>query len=401
MHVGILFACLCFQKFGIGVFRRREIWLFGVVSLGVPLAWYWHAHSLWLEYGNSLGISNEAYERISTGNFLVTLWETIPGVIAIESVCIWMGIGLLFGMSGLKAACNSVVAKPLMFWFAALAAFFVVTGRTTGENWAAYYHIVSVPLAALLMGLGFVAADRSHALITVRAAAGIVIGAVVAFVAVKINAGTMELLPRMALLVGAISAVVGLVVRFENSPESGWSKEYRGLFLRSRGPISLCFVLIAGCQLYAIRHDSNPRQFEETYQTAVTLARHVKGGELIVVGGVSTVDQHGLLRAADCPYIFFWMDRKGFILHDDEQSLDRVYELRRRGARFFVAERSHLNLTPGFEPALRRQFTLLDEQGDTLLIDLGTTGVMPSDAVQASTSLLGDDGEAKQKPTDS
>ena len=399
-HVGILFACLCFHKFGTGVFRRRDIWLFGVVSLGVPFAWYWHAHSLWLEYGNSLGISNEAYARISTGNFLMTLSETIPGVVAIESAQIWMGVGLMFGMLGLRAVRESESSRPLMYWFAALAAFFVVTGRTTGENWAAYYHIVSTPLAALLIGLGFRSVNRTHVLITTRVLACLMFAAAVAFAAAEANAGTLAPLSRIALLVGVTSAAAGLAIRFEDSLKSGWSKTHRGFLVPSRRLLALCFVLVAGCEFFVILRDAGPNHLESTYQTAIALARHVNDDEMIVVGGASTVDQHGLLRASDCPYIFFWMDRKGFILHDDEQTLERVHELKQRGARFFVAERAHLSEVPGFELELRRRFKVLAERDDTLLIDLGSVGAEPPVFSQVSIDTSSNSSTVKPESTD-
>lgn len=386
-HVGILFACLCLQKFGLSVFRRRDIWLFGVVSLGVPLAWYWHAHSLWLEYGNSLGISNEAYERISTGNFLMTLWETIPGVISIESAHIWMGGGLFFGMLGLLATRRSATARPLGYWTLALAAFFVVTGRTTGENWAAYYHIVSTPLAAMLIGLGYTESYRTHVLINRKLVVSVVIAAAVSFVVGDINAGMIGPLSRIALVFGATAAVAGLIVDFENSLKSGRSPIRPGYLLPCRKLLATGFIAILAAEIAIIYRDANPNDFAGTYQTAIELSQHTGDGELIIVGGDSRRDQHGLLRASDCPYYFFWMDRKGFILHADQQSFARLSDLRRRGARYFLAERVYLNQITGFESELRQKFTVLDEQGDTMLIDLGPlTAHLPESSQVSVTS---------------
>ena len=385
-HVGILFACLCLQKFGTSVFRRRDIWLFGVVSLGVPLAWYWHAHSLWLEYGNSLGISNEAYHRISTGNFLMTLWETIPGVISIESAHIWMGLGLFFGMLGLLATRRSETARPLGYWMLALAAFFVVTGRTTGENWAAYYHIVSTPLAAMLIGLGYTESYRTHVLVNRKLIVSVVIAAAVSFVAGDVNAGMIGPLSRIALFIGATAAVAGLVVDFENSLKSGRSLIRPGYLMPCRKLLATGFIAILFAEIGVIYRDANPNNLAGTFQTAVDFSRHTNGEDLIVVGGASEVDQHGLLRAADPPYYFFWMDRKGFILHDGDQSIARLHDYHRRGARYFVAERALLDPVPGFESELRQKYEVLDERGDTMLIDLGPPGAQPSESSQASAT---------------
>tara|TARA_R110002072_G_scaffold282552_1_gene445508 strand:- start:8013 stop:9836 length:1824 start_codon:yes stop_codon:yes gene_type:complete len=385
-HVGILFACLCLQKFGTSVFRRRDIWLFGVVSLGVPLAWYWHAHSLWLEYGNSLGISNEAYHRISTGNFLMTLWETIPGVISIESAHIWMGLGLFFGMLGLRATRRSDTARPLGYWTLALAAFFVVTGRTTGENWAAYYHIVSTPLAAMLIGLGYTESYLTHVLVNRKLIVSVVIAANVSFVAGDVNAGMIGPLSRIALFIGATAAVAGLVVDFENSLKSGRLLIRPGYLVPCRKLLATGFITILVAEIGVIYRDANPNDLAGTFQTAVDFSRLTNGEDLIVVGGASEVDQHGLLRAADPPYYFFWMDRKGFILHNGDQSIARLHDYHRRGARYFVAERALLDPVPGFELELRQKYEVLEEHGDTMLIDLGPPGAQPSESSQASAT---------------
>ncbi len=383
-HVGILFACLCLQKYGKGAFNCPGIWLFGLVSLGVPAAWYWHAHSLWLEYGNSLGISNEAYERISTGNFLMTLWETLPGVVAIESVYIWMGIGTFFGMGGLVAAWRDSRYRPLTYWFCALAAYFFVTGRTTGEPWAAYYHIVTTALAAMLIGLGFHVTWLRRIRLTLRFVAGVSTAALVAFLAGELNASMINPLSRIALTVGVASGVAGLLAALDvrNGRDNTSTERENGL---TRQRVMLGgFSAVIAFQLVSVVRDFRPAENAGLYDNALAFAPHVNEGELIVVGGASTVDQHGLLRASDNPYYFFWMDRKGFILHDDEQSLERLAELQHRGARYFLAEKHHIGQVPDFEDDLRTRFTVIKESGTSMLIDLGVAEQSSQAAIPTS-----------------
>ena len=64
------------------------------------VAWYAYARSVWLEYGNSLGMSNEAYLRVSSGSFLETLKETLPGNAITEHFWIWTTGGVVLGLIG-------------------------------------------------------------------------------------------------------------------------------------------------------------------------------------------------------------------------------------------------------------------------------------------------------------
>lgn len=81
------------------------------------------------------------------------------------------------------------------------------------------------------------------------------------------------------------------------------------------------------------------------------------------------------------------MNRKGFILNDEYQSMEQIQDYKQRGARYFVAERSYLNHVPGFETELRSQFTVLEERGNTLLLDLGPSDALLPGASQASNDL--------------
>ncbi|MBI1313067.1 hypothetical protein GC176_17395 [bacterium] len=99
------------------------------------------------------------------------------------------------------------------------------------------------------------------------------------------------------------------------------------------------------------------------------------------------MDQHGLLHAADSPYYFFWIGRKGFILHDGDQSIARLLDYHCDGARYVVAERAHLDSVPSLESELRQKYEGLDERGDTMLIDLGSPTAQPSESSRGSATF--------------
>ncbi len=318
-HIGVMFAALCFQHFGWRCVVRRDVWLFVVLSLGLPAAWYAYAHTLWLEYGNSLGMSNEAYVRIASGNFWSVLTVTIPSNVRIESDWIWMSSGLLLGVAGLWPVVRQREYRWIAYWLLSLVAFYVVAGRTTSEDWAKHYHIVSVPVACLLIGLG-------------------------------------------ASLVPEVWSFASQHV--EHSWLTRWGRRAVALLLIS--------LTVRTLQLEAgtLRADLHPNACAQLFECAQQFRSHVEPDCLIVASGDGQLDQFGLMRAYNAPYFFFWTRTKGFTLADEDQSLEKLTELRRRGARYFVAEKRSLRKAEGFEQQLRDRFRVLDEHDKALLIDL-------------------------------
>ncbi len=382
-HVGVLFACLCLRRFVWSALKRFDVWTFAIVSLGVPFLWYWHAHEIWLQYGNSLGISNEAYVRISSGSFLLSVWETVPGVLSIQSLQVWMGAGLFLGMLGLRASRRLPSTEPLQFWVLALIAYFLITGRTTGESWAAYYHIVSVPAACMLMGLGFDTFFRGRVAIDVRAVAWCAtVAGVAAFVAWT-HLDTLERQAAVMLVVGAVAAAAGLSAQMLGDVASVPS--LRPLRLSAGLPMTACLLMVAALEVREIRNEAHPHHLEPAYRSAVAFAHYVPEGELIIASGPSERDQHGLLRAANPSYYFFWMDRKGFTLHDDQQTPEHLKQLRQRGGCYFVAERESLTTAPELEQYLRRSCETLEETEHAILFDLD--GLTPSTVNEPQLTL--------------
>ena len=300
-HVGLLYAGLCLSRFGPRALQRADLWCFAVISLGVPALWYGYAHTLWLQYGNSLGISNEAYTRISSGSFLLSLTETIPGILSIQAAHVWMIGGLLPGMIGLRAASRSTESRPLIFWAGALAAFFIVTGRTTGENWATYYHIVSVPQAALLTGLGCSVLRHQEVRIDPRLMATVIGAAGIAGLAGQMNAETIGPLSRFALVAGGAAAVAGLVLQWRSRSDLEGRDQPAGRTIPAIVPVAGSLVAGLACSVWQIHRDARPEQFVGVHSAAVDLAQFVPDGSLIIAGGGSRRDHHGMLQASDCP----------------------------------------------------------------------------------------------------
>ncbi len=318
-HVGLLFACLCFQHFGWRAVIRRDVWVFAVLSVGIPVAWYAYARSVWLEYGNSLGMSNEAYLRVSSGSFLETLKTTLPGNAVTEHFWIWTTGGVVLGLIGLPRSLLKRSHWWLAAWAFALAAYYVVSGRTTSESWAIHYHIVSLPVAALLIG----------------------------------------------------KAASGIEERVSKLVQAGDWKSARARLMA--GACAVGYLVLLATIADQVRHTRwflRPNNYWAIYDCAKQFEPHLERNSLIVASGAFEKDQHGLPRAYNTPYVFFWTHTKGFTLGDSDQNVTKLEELRSRGARFFVCERKSLKNAPGFEDELRTHFRVVSEHEKALLVDL-------------------------------
>ncbi|GAC1446485.1 MAG: hypothetical protein NVSMB56_05620 [Pyrinomonadaceae bacterium] len=94
---------------------------------------------------------------------------------------------------------------------------------------------------------------------------------------------------------------------------------------------------------------------------------------LIVASGGACTDADGYAVAYNSSYFFYWTERKGFNVCEAEQSLEKLFSLIPRGARYFIAEKKTLQLKSGFEAELRRNFTVRAECDDAILFELTDT----------------------------
>ncbi|MDH7513627.1 MAG: glycosyltransferase family 39 protein [Clostridiales bacterium] len=326
LHVGVIFAFLSFDRFGWRAFTKWKLYIFAAGVLLPTILWYSHARALWLQFGNSLGISNEAYLRMTSLSFLKAARATIIGVMRIEMLTVWMVPGCVLGFLGLMRAWKPRTQRLLIYWLIALASFYVLTGRTTGESWATYYHIVSTPCAALLMGqsISWVLAERDGKS--------------------KLNSIPRLLTPKRKALALALAILFISVICFE--------VRLVARYFRSGAPNAL-------------------------FKCAENFRNFVPSGTMIAVTGGSKFDQLGMLRAYDRPYMFFWLDCKGFVIANEDLSIEYVRVLQNKGTKFLVAEKRDLKLAAGLEEKLASSFLKTAECEQAILFRLDDSHEMP------------------------
>jgi hypothetical protein len=301
LHIGVLFSALLLLRQGIAGLRRPKVWGFAALAVVPALVWYFHAHQLWLIYGNSFGISNE-YHWIGLDFFTDPSFAL--GILRMEQEAIWMPTGVVVALFALTRRPRPEGVTLALWWLAAVFTFYLVAARTTGDRWAMYYHIVSLPAAALLFGAGSEAIRLRH-----------------------------ERLPLLRF------AGVGAVL------------------------VTMLF------EVRQIRRDLHPVGYIPRYETAKRFVQFVPAGDLILASG-GVCGEQGHEVAYNVPYMFYWMDRKGFNICRGEQTPGAVARFVARGARFFVAERPALVSKPGFERQMRRRYTVLAETPSAILFDL-------------------------------
>ncbi len=151
VHVGLLLAWWALRKFGRRALALPSLWAFAAVALVGPILWYRHAYGLWATYGNSLGVSNEHHW---IGWDIFTNPRLVGGIVKRELMNVWTPPSVLAVALGVCLSPSRRAVFIAWSWLVVIAIYYLVTVRTTSGIWGVYYHLVSVPPVALLVGTG-------------------------------------------------------------------------------------------------------------------------------------------------------------------------------------------------------------------------------------------------------
>jgi 4-amino-4-deoxy-L-arabinose transferase-like glycosyltransferase len=380
-HIGLFFLMLVLADDGWAALKDKRNWLFGILAFAAPALWYAHAHRLWVTYGNSLGISNENHWF---GPDVLRRPGLVAGLIANEAVFVFAIGGAVLAILGAMNWRRDRQVKSMLLWCASLLIYYVMTIRTTGAYWAAYYHVVSVPPVALLAGAGaarFIGRRASRSVVAAAVlAAGFVILAVVAAVQ-KLNPGQLAKIRghvfihdlvlanfsvSQALLVLVYAALgVALIELSFNPATPSPVRTPNLLYGLSIGTYLVVSAQLIGGDLARYRTPTPEWQCAEKFRAALP-----RDG-LLVASGYTCDDGYGHRIAYDAPQMFYWLDRKGFSICAGEQSLTALMQLKKRGATSFAAEKATVDLMPGFEQQLKASVPVLAACDAGWLFDLG------------------------------
>jgi 4-amino-4-deoxy-L-arabinose transferase-like glycosyltransferase len=373
VHLGILYVLLLLWRQGLAAFTRKQVWLLGVLAIAPPMAWYVHAHRLWQIYGNSLGVSNETHWP---GLALFTDPGYIRGILKQELVHVWCFGGVLVG----ALACLRRWASPTMIfvalWLFAIFSYYLAAASTTRDDWAFYYHIVSVPPAALLFGLAFegIRLPSDGPMFVRTVAVGLSLYALIMSFGGLVLADTRfgkYFWMMTAVLLGCSLLACCYSIWLDRRKGGDRLRRERSALpafvLASTIAVAAATMLL---ELRGIRDWMSSLTPSVYHREAVALRPFLKEAGLLVATGGTGFDENALPVAYNAPYMFYWLDRKGFNDFWQAQSVAELKRFASRGARYYIAERSKIALKAGYESELRSSYGTLTEADHLLLFDL-------------------------------
>ena len=277
--------------------------------------------------------------------------------------------GLLIGGLALCHMRESRCVRLSAMWLACIFLYYVVAIRTTSGLWAWYYHIVSVPPAALLFGAGLEQLrkrDLKPWLIASASAFSVLLATVVwrtlsTFVVGRSPQLAYQFLdsgvPLVADLTIAAAAFLLTLSMFE-FPDSGSPPAARVPSGAAYASISLGIAVSFVIGMHLLLGDwRRYMNRSDAYTCAVSFSDHIAPRTLIVSSGGICSDVAGHPVASDAPNMFYWLDRKGFSLCEGQQSRELLEEYHSRGASFFVADKVSVEKKTGFCQRSDRQLS--------------------------------------------
>jgi 4-amino-4-deoxy-L-arabinose transferase-like glycosyltransferase len=379
-HLAIFFLLWALHKDRVKAFRRPSLYLFAILSFAPVFVWYAHAASLWHQFHNSMGVSNEDHWF---GLDILRRPKVFANLAAIDVVLV-CGVGgaIIAVVSLARNRLKTAVNQLAFYWWVAICIYLLVIIRTAGAYWASYYHVIAIPPTALLFGAGIYqlrvrgTATWKWSLISCSITA--------AFLSLSLSRfGERDVthLPGVVQdLVAAHSPLAELVVLSVLSMGATVLCLLLGPSATSARPRSRTVIdrftplLVASCFTYFFvslqlllgtwkTFGSRSPQFI----SAESLKAGIAPNTLIVASGGPCSDPGGHRVASNAPNVFYWLDRKGFTTCEGQESISQLKSMAKHGARYFIANKLSLIEQPGFESELRNSFSLLAD-GDTLLL---------------------------------
>jgi Dolichyl-phosphate-mannose-protein mannosyltransferase len=321
-NIGILFLLLIIIRKDWKFLFKPKVVVLGVLSILPSILWYSYGHRFYVLYGNSLGLSNE---DPWIGWDFFTSRHLITGLVKLELFNVWTIPGPL--IIALALVFTKVIKKESflfgIYWLASASVFYIITSRTTAEDWAWYYHIFSIPAVSILLG----------------------------------------------------SSVIELSNKY--FPHLNFKKKIiinKAVIVKSRAIIFFLvfsvFCFMGSSFIYLVKTKPVVYQTSKYYNCIDSLKKIIPQNSLFLTNGGYSKDKLGYSLAIDIGYFFYWLDRKGYSISIEDLSLKNIVSFKARGVTYFLIEERILEDRPGLGNELKRNLTMVFECNGCILFKL-------------------------------
>jgi hypothetical protein len=294
INIGLLFVLLLVYRHGWAALKQIHLLGAAVIAMAPPALWYWHASRLYDQYGNTFGVISGGDRKFGS----LTYWKSLSfytGVTGIDARWIFGYALIPFFIVGLVVAWRKRAPMMIVFGTITIVLYDFLVARYVEGAQGIQYHIFFLVFAALAVGLGIDRVLEWSSARRVPAAAG--------------------------------SSVAP-------SPEPSPAGDETRHLVRI-GTIALTVAFLAGSTVVY-------GTFYKTYAAdliscANQMDRHIPAKDLVVITSDSPAVQDGVPNNYENPTLFFHADRYGWSMATDQLEPTRLEQLRKDGARWFVA----------------------------------------------------------------
>jgi hypothetical protein len=356
-HVGLLFIIMSLKREGLKkLLLDKSMWAYAAIGILPPVLWYSHAKNLYQEYGNSLGISNETH--LMGWDFFYEPYY-IKGILKTEIFQVWTPLGLAIGIVFIFLIKKTSQVRYVAWWYFSIVAFYIIAARTTADGWAYYYHAYAVFPAAMMIGLAasFILEnartiyDRKLHL-TYGLASSVIVVLIALLAGNKLWAivGT-----SYVVVILALSLILGKKWLFKKKDFSIQGSSCVLAILLS----ALLIIYMAGMKnIFTV---VNNKSWIVPYQCSNIFKTYIPAGAKILSSGGTCYDDFGSPVAYNASYYFYWLDRKGMNVCEQNQNLSEIEKAAARGMDYYVTERGSMKVSPSFELEMRNRYALIAE----------------------------------------
>ncbi len=151
LYIGLPLLVVFIIKHGKRVATKGAFWIFGALALVPVCLWYYHAHTLYLEYGNTFGILSGGYNKFARADLLLSqdfyLLMAKRILLSVSTPIVF----LLF-LVGLFRRPPSAIAYTLHWWVAALVIYTFLIAE--GNKDMIYYQLPWLPVLSIVGSVG-------------------------------------------------------------------------------------------------------------------------------------------------------------------------------------------------------------------------------------------------------